>query len=223
MFKSINHKIKHFLVGRDFKVLLLALLGLIAVSSIVTHKTSQLIGINILFTIIFIITTGCLLLDKKLFYWNLAVGVLAMLTTWLIYLEVIATSYLLLQHSTYIIFFGLLLLHILKTIFVTKEINLNIVFATMCGYLLIGLVGCFFMMALSEIYPNAYLYNNGKTLSYFDFYYSSFVHLTTLGFGDIIPQIAPAKGLTIIHTIVGQLYLSVIMAIMVGKYITTKR
>lgn len=211
-------KILVLLKDRDFKLLLFFLLTLIAIPSLFSSSTDQLITLNILFSIVFLISCNCLLLDLKLFYWSLICGIVAILLTWLPYVNTF--SYLpFIQHLSYILFFFLLLIHILKTLFQAEEIDLNIVFGALSGYITIGLIGCFMMLSLSTIYPDAYIYSTNEPLKYYDYIYFSFVNLTTLGFGDILPRKNVAKGLTIIHTLVGQLYMSVIIAMMVGKYI----
>ena len=48
------------------------------------------------------------------------------------------------------------------------------------------------------------------------FTYFSFVTQTTLGYGDITPKSPVARGLTILQTLVGQLYLAIVIARMVA-------
>jgi len=52
------------------------------------------------------------------------------------------------------------------------------------------------------------------------FAYYSFVTLTTLGFGDITPVSDPARSLSLLEAIVGQLYLAVLVARLVGIHIS---
>jgi len=49
--------------------------------------------------------------------------------------------------------------------------------------------------------------------------YYSFVTLTTLGYGDIVPLSPPAKILAILEAVVGQIYLTVLVARLVGLHI----
>ena len=212
-------KLLFFLEGRDFKILLFFLLALIAIPSLFTNGTDQIIVLNILFSLIFLIACNCLLFDLKLFYWSLFWGSMAIILTWWSYFyDFIEVK--IIQQFAYIIFFFLLLTHILKTLFQRRKIDLNIVFGALSGYIIIGLIGCFMMQSLNMFYPDAYTFATNEPLKYYDYIYFSFVNLTTLGFGDILPRKDVAKGLTVIHALVGQLYLSVIVAIMVGKYIT---
>lgn len=212
-------KILLLLEGRDFKILLSFLLALIVVPSIFNSSIEQLITLNILFTLVFLISCNCLLFDLKLFYWSILFGIASILLTWLPYLNGFP-DLVFAKHISYILFLFLLIKHILKTLFQAKEIDLNIVFAALSGYIIIGLIGCFMMLSLENIYPDAYSYaTSDEPLKYYDYIYFSFVNLTTLGFGDILPKKDAAKGLTVLLTLIGQLYMSVIVAMMVGKYI----
>jgi len=47
--------------------------------------------------------------------------------------------------------------------------------------------------------------------------YFSFVTLATLGYGDIVPLTPTARGLAVSEAIVGQLYLAVLVARLVGS------
>jgi len=54
-------------------------------------------------------------------------------------------------------------------------------------------------------------------LFYVDLHYFSFVTLTTLGYGDIIPVAPLAKSLAVLEAMTGVLYLAVTIASLVGK------
>ena len=50
--------------------------------------------------------------------------------------------------------------------------------------------------------------------------YYSFVTLTTLGYGDIVPVSPSARALATLEALTGQLYLTVLVARLVGLHIT---
>ncbi len=212
-------KMRYLLDGRDFKILLIFLLSVLTISSLVTETTQGLLIFNILFSLLLFIASNCLILDLKLFYWGLLLAFLSLFCTFAVTANFDIKYLLIYQHLSYFVFFALILYHILNTLFNSVQIDLNIVFGAMSGYIIIGLMGSFLMIIINELYPASLTYTNGGDLTHFDYLYFSFVNMTTLGLGDIIPKRPPAKGLIIIHTLVGQLYLSVIVAIMVGKYI----
>jgi hypothetical protein len=56
-----------------------------------------------------------------------------------------------------------------------------------------------------------------------DWVYFSFVTLTTLGYGDILPVTFSARALAYFEAIVGQFYLAVLVAGLVGAYLSEKQ
>lgn len=98
-----------------------------------------------------------------------------------------------------------------------KVIGVTTLFGPLCAYLFMGLFFatlCTFHFVIS---PNAYT-NIGPHIED-DFIYYSFITLTTLGYGDIIPISQLAKTLAWIEAYLGQAYLTVLMALMVGRYL----
>jgi hypothetical protein len=53
-----------------------------------------------------------------------------------------------------------------------------------------------------------------------DLLYFSFVSLTTVGFGDITPESILGKRLAVFEAATGCIYLAVIIAMIVGRYMT---
>lgn len=66
--------------------------------------------------------------------------------------------------------------------------------------------------------PNAYNGLDAATTQFQDIFYFTFVTLTTLGYGEITPQIPIAKSLAILISTSGQLYIAIIIAMLVGKF-----
>jgi hypothetical protein len=83
-------------------------------------------------------------------------------------------------------------------------------------YLFFGLIWRDLYSLISLLIPDAF---NSDLLSQTDFLYYSFVTLSTLGYGDIAPVVGPAKALAYIEAIVGQLYLTILVARLVGLHI----
>ena len=113
--------------------------------------------------------------------------------------------------------------HIAKS----KKVNVTIIINSINGYLLIGILGAV-LLAMAEILQK-FLYHldtgainfAGETAQGFhDFLYFSFVTLTTLGYGDVTPVSAFAKSVTLIIAVTGQLYLTILIAILVGKFLS---
>ena len=50
--------------------------------------------------------------------------------------------------------------------------------------------------------------------------YFSFATLTTVGYGDVAPASGPARSLSIAEAVVGQFYLAVLIADLIGKRVS---
>ena len=83
-------------------------------------------------------------------------------------------------------------------------------------YLFLGLIWRDLYSLVNVLMPGSY---NSELLSQTDFLYYSFVTLSTLGYGDVLPLIGPAKALAYIEAIIGQLYLTILVARLVGLHI----
>jgi hypothetical protein len=110
----------------------------------------------------------------------------------------------------------LLLILTLRGIFQAVEISKNVIFGALCGYILIGYIGAFLAMAISVIYPGSY--NIAGKLHAMEAFYFSFVTMTTLGYGDILPISEQARAITIVLSVLGPMYVAILIAMMVGKY-----
>ena len=52
--------------------------------------------------------------------------------------------------------------------------------------------------------------------------YFSFVTLTTLGYGDILPLTDRARSLAYLEAVIGQIYLAVLVGKLVGMFVSAK-
>ena len=79
-------------------------------------------------------------------------------------------------------------------------------------------VALFSVVALVE--PVAFYYAGGETGDPVEnLLYYSFVTLTTLGYGDITPIHPVARTLAYLEAVIGQLYIAVLIASLVGRYL----
>jgi voltage-gated potassium channel len=109
----------------------------------------------------------------------------------------------------------------------SEKVNVTIILNSINGYLLIGILGSV-LLAMAELLQKS-LYHldtgainfaGGTAKGFHDFLYFSFVTLTTLGYGDVTPVSAFAKSATIIIAVTGQLYLTILIAMLVGKFLS---
>jgi hypothetical protein len=88
-----------------------------------------------------------------------------------------------------------------------------------CVYFFIGLMWSFVFSVLESLQPGSFRFGQGLTANVKNFIYYSFVTQTTLGYGDITPVTPPARNLSVLEAIIGQLYLAVLIARLVGVQI----
>ena len=118
---------------------------------------------------------------------------------------------------------GLLLAYtaaiILFHLFREDRITGDMIMGAICAYFLMGLVWAFAYSTLELFQPGSFQMPQG-TVNQATFAYYSYVTLTTLGYGEITPISAPARSFAILEAMIGQLYLAVLIARLVGIHIT---
>lgn len=91
--------------------------------------------------------------------------------------------------------------------------------AALSAYLLVGVCWGVIYVAVVRLQPDAMLFAGAPLahgLGMGDAIYFSFVTLATLGYGDLAPATAVMRGLAVFEAIIGQLYLAIMVARLVG-------
>jgi formate hydrogenlyase subunit 3/multisubunit Na+/H+ antiporter MnhD subunit len=116
---------------------------------------------------------------------------------------------------------------IVGRVFSERRVTTNIILGAVCVYLLIGIVWGMGFTLLNTVMPDSFSMPPGRIASLLDglmrnFIYYSFATLTTLGYGDITPVSVPARYFSVLEAIAGQVYLSVLVARLVGMHISQR-
>ncbi len=102
-----------------------------------------------------------------------------------------------------------------------KKITANTIFAAIVVYLIAGVLWSGIYSMLEMVHPDSF--NLGgidvRSAAYRMLYFS-FVTLTTLGYGDLAPLTDMASAFVILEAIFGQMYITVLIAWLVGRYIS---
>lgn len=111
------------------------------------------------------------------------------------------------------------------------RVSRDTVVGGICVYLLIGLCFTMIFILMTDFNPGALLDGDqpiarsasdssahATTLLYF-----SFVTLTTLGYGDVMPQGDMARMFAVAEALIGQLYLAIFLARLVALYVVSVR
>jgi len=131
------------------------------------------------------------------------------------------------NYLSFVIFLAYLLLALFTAISQlvrSGAISMNQLVGTVCVYLLLGVIW-------SLLYAALFAYDHGAfsgvpaDTSIVDsevWLYYSFVTLTTLGYGDIVPLSSLAKTLAYLEAIIGQFYLAILVAGLVSSFLARR-
>lgn len=123
------------------------------------------------------------------------------------------------------LYFGLLVYSFAGQIIRSDGFTLDLILATLCLYLVIGLFWGTLYTLLYEISPGSFsgalLEDPEGILTTFNYF--SMVTLTTLGYGDITPQTPGAAALCQMEAITGQFFTAVVIAWLVGNVVSERR
>lgn len=98
------------------------------------------------------------------------------------------------------------------------RVNIGVISVAVTGYLLLGILWGVVYELVTIIYLDAFSGIGIGSMSS-DFQYFSFVTLSTLGYGDIIPVIRSARSLAMLEAISGQLYLAILISQLIGAHV----
>ena len=117
------------------------------------------------------------------------------------------------------VFFFVIIIMLVFRIARSKNVTILEFLESVNIYLLLGIAGSVLFSFLYDASKDAFSASSGSFSGMSDFIYFSFITITTLGYGDITPISPLARSVTIMFSITGQLYLTMIIALLIGKYL----
>jgi hypothetical protein len=127
-----------------------------------------------------------------------------------------------------VVFFLILSVLIFGYVLRTRNVGANTIWAALCVYMFIGVLWSFMYAIIIHAnigafsFPSSFLSGDSGDVGVPGFsvcVYYSFVTLTTLGYGDMTPISVTARSLSSLEAITGQIYLTVLVARLVGIHI----
>ena len=120
------------------------------------------------------------------------------------------------------IYLFLVLIGIIKDILSKRsQIGIEEILGALSTYLLFGILGAILYALLALFESGSLTMQVSSETTFTDFVYFSFITLSTVGYGDISPLSPSARTLSVVLGIGGQFYMTVVVAIFVGKYISS--
>ena len=125
-----------------------------------------------------------------------------------------------------IIYYSNITVRLLEQIWKKKDVNVDVIIGSFAGYLLIGILGFFILMLCEMAYPGSFNIVHEADIredNYIgDLLYFTYVNLSTVGYGEITPQLPLAKRLCVMLGMIGPFYLSSFAGFIIAKYINSK-
>jgi len=131
-----------------------------------------------------------------------------------------------LQLAAQIVFLGYVMAIVVRSVFTARNVTGDILSGAVCVYLLTGIIAglCFILIELflpgsfrvaswsgsAMDQQNSFINDPGWLL------YFSFVTLTTVGYGDVLPDSSVARSASVMVAVIGQILLMVMIARLVG-------
>lgn len=121
------------------------------------------------------------------------------------------------------LFFGYTVLSVLRILRKSTEVKRETIFAAIVAYLMIALMWSFIYFTLELVSPGSFSFPDTPMRGFImRFEYFSFVTITTLGYGDITPLTDQASVLALVEALIGQIYMVVLVAWLVGMHVSRK-
>lgn len=131
---------------------------------------------------------------------------------------------------TELVFFVCIFASLLNFIYSEEKVTLNKLYAAVTSYLVLGIIFALIYAIIAANFSDAFQYtvSNRPALAklfphpqfFSEALYFSFVTLSTLGYGDWAPMFGPIKMIASLEAIMGQLFIAILIARLVGIQIS---
>ena len=194
------------------------------------HVEADFAGIkflDILFMIIMLTGINVVSKNKKIFIGALISAFMAVSS--IVLTVVFRNPYFALSGlSFYMVFFALIAGVILSNVLMSGKITTDKIYGSICVYLIIGVIFALLYDILESVQAGSFLLQGEMIDPHIEVLekkrfvrlnYYSFVTLTTLGYGDIVPVSPFARTFAALEAVIGQLYIAILIARLVGLHI----
>ena len=125
-----------------------------------------------------------------------------------------------------ILFLVFTLVSLLRAVVRAERVTHDTIYGALSVYLLMAIAWAAAYMLLVTIQPGAIVMDAARhpnhRMDWFDCVFYSFVTLTSLGYGDIVPITAPARSLSVLEAVSGIMYVAVLIARLVSLHSSAK-
>ena len=121
-----------------------------------------------------------------------------------------------------LLFIGFVVVEFLRFILRAPRVDSGVLCSGIATYLMLGLLWSFAYILVDCLVPNSFVFTVGPASSHsmdrFNALYFSFITLSTVGYGDIIPLSGAARMLAMVEAVFGMFYVTLLIARLVSHY-----
>lgn len=201
---------------------------LLLLSTVLTLVLPAFSGSGMLSEVIFVITLSFLFIQstivanvrksKKILLRVIVISMIILI--WLkpagydsVYIDLVKLGFI-------IAFFVFVMSFLIRFISKSTSVDVNVLIVSINIYLLAGIIGASLSLSFYYLYPDAYNFPAYiEHPGFVHFLYYSFITMSTVGYGDITPRIPETQTLAYLLSITGQLYVAIIIAFLIGKFL----
>lgn len=199
-------------------ILLVTLLLLILLSPVGQNfKDSKLMDM-ILATVVMAASLHAISYRKRsTIYFAVGLATLAVISGWM-QVASEANIHDIFSHSFASALYAYIAVLLFKVILLEDEITTDQIFAAVAIYIFIGLTWGHLYALANTFHPGSFVgipTHAADSISHFIFF--SFITLTTLGYGDILPNTSITRALAIVEAVTGVMFVAILVATLVGR------
>jgi hypothetical protein len=215
-----------WLVQHRFLTMLVALLLLLVGFPLSRELVAGKLVYDVLYTVVYISAVVAVFRKRTLRRLAIVLGAPTIVLSWVAAtvsdLPALPTA--ILYHSFAIVFLVFVVVTVLQSVYSESRISTDSVCGAFCGYLVVGIVFGHVYCLVEAARPGSF-HGSDEFVAhlqvnedrYFLLAYFSLVTLATVGYGDITPATELARSLAVVEAIVGQFYIAVLIADLIGK------
>ena len=128
------------------------------------------------------------------------------------------------------LFMILVAITILIDLFRGHKVSEDTLAGAVCVYMLIALIWGYVFLLIEVMVPGSFSFTQDQarmhlwiSRDFFPFFYFSLVTITTVGYGDASPVSAEAQTFATAEALIGQVYLTILVARLVGMYLMNQQ
>ena len=174
---------------------------------------------DILFTAILISGLWAVSQKKGVFLTALFMAIPALVLGWVT--DLVELPFLRVLNRFFLaIFLAVMLVSLLSHIRRAKEVTADLIMGAASSYFLVGFLWGFIYFFIETFSPGSFRLEGSPADMESQLIYYSFVTLATVGYGDITATSMIARSYSVLEAVIGQLYLAVLVARLVGLRIS---